>query len=205
MSELDELLDNNQVKKTVKWEEDGKELSREITLQEPDARTASRILGTMTHGDNVMHFGDAMEIIMANDVIVNPKYNYKMLNEKLTKEDTKKSVELTNRDGKKVTLYMNFPDYRTAFDLAMYMQHTDGTVDLTGMIDRLIASRVIVDGNNKTLDWDWFDDRKKGYGLMGAVVQESITFLMETLGKDGVFATLLEGFQLATEQVSATR
>lgn len=202
MSELEELVDSSQIKRTVKWVENDEEHSREITLQEPDARVATTIVGTMTKGDNIMRFGDAMGIIMDNDVLVDPKYSYKELNSKLSKDDMKKSVDLTNKDGKKVTLYMNFPDYRTALDIAMYIQHTDGTIDMKGMIDKLIANRVIVDGNNKTLEWDWFNDHKKGYGLINPVINESVTFLIDTLNKDGVFATLLEAFQLSTEQFS---
>lgn len=205
MSELSELLNNNQVTKTVTWEdEDGKQQSREIILQEPDARTATQIIGTMSGANNTAYFGEAIGLILDNNVIVNPKLTFSDLNHNLSKEDAKSSVELFNGDGKKVTLYMKFPDYRTAFNILMYAQKTDGSVDITGMLD-LLFENVLVDGNQKKLDWDWLDDHNKGYGLTSDVIEESIKFLSDVLNKDGVFAMLMEGFQLATRQISRVR
>ena len=204
MSELSELLNNNQVTRTVKWEEDGEEKSREIILQEPDARTATQIIGTMSGANNTAYFGEAIGLILDNNVIVNPKLTFSDLNHNLSKEDAKSSVELFNGDGKKVTLYMKFPDYRTAFNILMYAQKTDGSVDITGMLD-LLFENVLVDGNQKKLDWDWLDDHNKGYGLTSDVIEESIKFLSDVLNKDGVFAMLMEGFQLATRQISRVR
>ena len=204
MSDLQELLENHQIKKTVTWTEDGEDHSREITLQEPDARTATQIIGTMSGANNTAYFGEAIGLILDNNVIVNPKLTFSDLNHNLNKEDAKKSVELVNGDGKKVTLYMKFPDYRTAFNILMYAQKTDGSVDITGMLD-LLFENVLVDGNQKKLDWDWLDDHNKGYGLTSDVMQEAIKFLSDVLSKDGVFAMLMEGFQLATRQISRVR
>lgn len=205
MSELSELLNNKQITKTVTWEdEDGKQQSREIILQEPDARTATQIIGTMSGANNTAYFGEAIGLILDNNVIVNPKLTFSDLNHNLSKDDAKSSVELVNGDGKKVTLYMKFPDYRTAFNILMYAQKTDGSVDITGMLD-LLFENVLVDGNQKKLDWDWLDDHNKGYGLTSDVIEESIKFLSDVLNKDGVFAMLMEGFQLATRQISRVR
>lgn len=204
MSELQELLDNNQITKTVKWTEDGVDKSREVVLQEPDARTSSQIIGKMAGANNTMYFGDAMGLILDNNVIVNPKLTFSDLNHNLSKEDANKSVELTNADGKKVTLYMKFPDYRTAFNILMFSQKTDGSVDITGMLD-LLFDGILVDGNGKKLDWDWLDDHKKGYGLTNEVMDEAIEFITDVLSKDGVLAMLLEAFQLSAKQVSRVR
>ncbi|MBC6389198.1 hypothetical protein ERK14_06570 [Lactobacillus kunkeei] len=204
MSDLQELLENHQIKKTVTWTEDGEDHSREITLQEPDARTATQIIGTMSGANNTAYFGEAIGLILDNNVIVNPKLSFHDLNHNLSKEDAKSSVELVNGDGKKVTLYMKFPDYRTAFNILMYAQKTDGSVDITGMLD-LLFENVLVDGNQKKLDWDWLDDHNKGYGLTSDVMQEAIKFLSDVLNKDGVFSMLMEGFQLATRQISRVR
>ena len=204
MSELQELLDNNQITKTVKWKEDGVDKSREVVLQEPDARTSSQIIGKMAGANNTMYFGDAMGLILDNNVIVNPKLTFSDLNHNLSKEDANKSVELTNADGKKVTLYMKFPDYRTAFNILMFSQKTDGSVDITGMLD-LLFDGILVDGNGKKLDWDWLDDHKKGYGLTNEVMDEAMEFITDVLSKDGVLAMLLEAFQLSAKQVSRVR
>lgn len=204
MSELQELLDNNQITKTVKWKEDGVDKSREVVLQEPDARTSSQIIGKMAGANNTMYFGDAMGLILDNNVIVNPKLTFSQLNHDLSKEDANKSVELTNADGRKVTLYMKFPDYRTAFNILMFSQKTDGSVDITGMLD-LLFDGILVDGNGKKLDWDWLDDHKKGYGLTNEVMDEAIEFITDVLSKDGVLAMLLEAFQLSAKQVSRVR
>lgn len=204
MSELQELLDNNQITKTVKWTEDGVDKSREVVLQEPDARTSSQIIGKMAGANNTMYFGDAMGLILDNNVIVNPKLTFSQLNHDLSKEDANKSVELTNADGRKVTLYMKFPDYRTAFNILMFSQKTDGSVDITGMLD-LLFDGILVDGNGKKLDWDWLDDHKKGYGLTNEVMDEAVEFITDVLSKDGVLAMLLEAFQLSAKQVSRVR
>lgn len=204
MSELQELLDNNQITKTVKWTEDGVDKSREVVLQEPDARTSSQIIGKMAGANNTMYFGDAMGLILDNNVIVNPKLTFSDLNHNLSKEDANKSVELTNADGKKVNLYMKFPDYRTAFNILMFSQKTDGSVDITGMLD-LLFDGILVDGNGKKLDWDWLDDHKKGYGLTNEVMDEAVEFITDVLSKDGVLAMLLEAFQLSAKQVSRVR
>lgn len=204
MSELQELLDNNQITKTVKWTEDGVDKSREVVLQEPDARTSSQIIGKMAGANNTMYFGDAMGLILDNNVIVNPKLTFSDLNHNLSKEDANKSVELTNADGKKVTLYMKFPDYRTAFNILMFSQKTDGSVDITGMLD-LLFDGILVDGNGKKLDWDWLDDHKKGYGLTNEVISEALEFITDVLSKDGVLAMLLEAFQLSAKQISRVR
>lgn len=204
MSELQELLDNNQITKTVKWTEDGVDKSREVVLQEPDARTSSQIIGKMAGANNTMYFGDAMGLILDNNVLVNPKITFSQLNHDLSKEDANKSVELTNADGRKVTLYMKFPDYRTAFNILMFSQKTDGSVDITGMLD-LLFDGILVDGNGKKLDWDWLDDHKKGYGLTNEVMDEALSFITEVLSKDGVLAMLLEAFQLSAKQVSRVR
>lgn len=204
MSELQELLDNNQITKTVKWKEDGVDKSREVVLQEPDARTSSQIIGKMAGANNTMYFGDAMGLILDNNVIVNPKLTFSQLNHDLSKEDANKSVELTNADGRKVTLYMKFPDYRSAFNILMFSQKTDGSVDITGMLD-LLFDGILVDGNGKKLDWDWLDDHKKGYGLTNEVMDEAVEFITDVLSKDGVLAMLLEAFQLSAKQVSRVR
>lgn len=204
MSELQELLDNNQITKTVKWTEDGVDKSREVVLQEPDARTSSQIIGKMAGANNTMYFGDAMGLILDNNVIVNPKLTFSQLNHDLSKEDANKSVELTNADGRKVTLYMKFPDYRTAFNILMFSQKTDGSVDITGMLD-LLFDGILVDGNGKKLDWDWLDDHKKGYGLTNEVMDEAVEFITDVLSKNGVLAMLLEAFQLSAKQVSRVR
>lgn len=204
MSELQELLDNNQITKTVKWTEDGVDKSREVVLQEPDARTSSQIIGKMAGANNTMYFGDAMGLILDNNVIVNPKLTFSQLNHDLSKEVANKSVELTNADGRKVTLYMKFPDYRTAFNILMFSQKTDGSVDITGMLD-LLFDGILVDGNGKKLDWDWLDDHKKGYGLTNEVMDEAVEFITDVLSKDGVLAMLLEAFQLSAKQVSRVR
>lgn len=204
MSELSELLNNNQVTKTVTWKEEGEQKSRDIILQEPDARTTTQIIGTMSGANNTAYFGDAIGLVLDNNVIVNPKLTFSDLNHNLSKEDSKSSVELVNGDGKKVTLYMKFPDYRTALNILMYSQKTDGSVDVTGMLD-LLFENVLVDGNQKKLDWDWLDDHNKGYGLTSKVVEEAINFISDVLNKDGVFAMLMEGFQLATRQISRVR
>lgn len=204
MSELQELLDNNQITKTVQWKEDGVDKSREVVLQEPDARTSSQIIGKMAGANNTMYFGDAMGLILDNNVIVNPKLTFSQLNHDLSKEDANKSVELTNADGRKVTLYMKFPDYRSAFNILMFSQKTDGSVDITGMLD-LLFDGILVDGNGKKLDWDWLDDHKKGYGLTNEVMDEAVEFITDVLSKDGVLAMLLEAFQLSAKQVSRVR
>lgn len=204
MSDLKELLDNLQTKKTVTWTEEGEEHSREITLQEPDARAATQIIGKMAGANNTIYFGDAMGLILDNNVIVNPKITFSQLNHNLSKEDAKKSVELINGDGKKVTLYMKFPDYRTAFNILMFSQKTDGSIDITGMLD-LLFDGILVDGNGKKLDWDWLDDHKKGYGLTNEVISEALGFITDVLSKDGVLAMLLEAFQLSAKQISRVR
>lgn len=204
MSDLKELLDNLQTKKTVTWTEEGEEHSREITLQEPDARAATQIIGKMAGANNTIYFGDAMGLILDNNVIVNPKITFNQLNHDLSKEDAQKSVELTNADGRKVTLYMKFPDYRTAFNILMFSQKTDGSIDITGMLD-LLFDGILVDGNGKKLDWDWLDDHKKGYGLTNEVISEALEFITDVLSKDGVLAMLLEAFQLSAKQISRVR
>lgn len=204
MSDLKELLDNLQTKKTVTWTEEGEEHSREITLQEPDARAATQIIGKMAGANNTIYFGDAMGLILDNNVIVNPKITFSQLNHDLSKEDAQKSVELTNADGRKVTLYMKFPDYRTAFNILMFSQKTDGSIDITGMLD-LLFDGILVDGNGKKLDWDWLDDHKKGYGLTNEVISEALEFITDVLSKDGVLAMLLEAFQLSAKQISRVR
>ena len=204
MSDLQELLENHQIKKTVTWTEEGEEHSREITLQEPDARAATQIIGKMAGANNTIYFGDAMGLILDNNVIVNPKITFNQLNHDLSKEDAQKSVELTNADGRKVTLYMKFPDYRTAFNILMFSQKTDGSIDITGMLD-LLFDGILVDGNGKKLDWDWLDDHKKGYGLTNEVISEALEFITEVLSKDGVLAMLLEAFQLSAKQISRVR
>lgn len=204
MSDLKELLDNLQTKKTVTWTEEGEEHSREITLQEPDARASTQIIGKMAGANNTIYFGDAMGLILDNNVIVNPKITFNQLNHDLSKEDAQKSVELTNADGRKVTLYMKFPDYRTAFNILMFSQKTDGSIDITGMLD-LLFDGILVDGNGKKLDWDWLDDHKKGYGLTNEVISEALEFITDVLSKDGVLAMLLEAFQLSAKQISRVR
>lgn len=204
MSDLKELLENHQIKKTVTWTEEGEEHSREITLQEPDARAATQIIGKMAGANNTIYFGDAMGLILDNNVIVNPKITFNQLNHDLSKEDAQKSVELTNADGRKVTLYMKFPDYRTAFNILMFSQKTDGSIDITGMLD-LLFDGILVDGNGKKLDWDWLDDHKKGYGLTNEVISEALEFITDVLSKDGVLAMLLEAFQLSAKQISRVR
>lgn len=204
MSDLQELLENHQIKKTVTWTDEGEEHSREITLQEPDARAATQIIGKMAGANNTIYFGDAMGLILDNNVIVNPKITFSQLNHDLSKEDAQKSVELTNADGRKVTLYMKFPDYRTAFNILMFSQKTDGSIDITGMLD-LLFDGILVDGNGKKLDWDWLDDHKKGYGLTNEVISESLEFITDVLSKDGVLAMLLEAFQLSAKQISRVR
>lgn len=204
MSDLQELLENHQIKKTVTWTEEGEEHSREITLQEPDARAATQIIGKMAGANNTIYFGDAMGLILDNNVIVNPKITFNQLNHDLSKEDAQKSVELTNADGRKVTLYMKFPDYRTAFNILMFSQKTDGSIDITGMLD-LLFDGILVDGNGKKLDWDWLDDHKKGYGLTNEVISEALGFITDVLSKDGVLAMLLEAFQLSAKQISRVR
>lgn len=204
MSDLQELLENHQIKKTVTWTEEGEEHSREITLQEPDARAATQIIGKMAGANNTIYFGDAMGLILENNVIVNPKITFNQLNHDLSKEDAQKSVELTNADGRKVTLYMKFPDYRTAFNILMFSQKTDGSIDITGMLD-LLFDGILVDGNGKKLDWDWLDDHKKGYGLTNEVISEALGFITDVLSKDGVLAMLLEAFQLSAKQISRVR
>lgn len=204
MSDLQELLENHQIKKTVTWTEEGEEHSREITLQEPDARAATQIIGKMAGANNTIYFGDAMGLILDNNVIVNPKITFSQLNHDLSKEDAQKSVELTNADGRKVTLYMKFPDYRTAFNILMFSQKTDGSIDITGMLD-LLFDGILVDGNGKKLDWDWLDDHKKGYGLTNEVISEALGFITDVLSKDGVLAMLLEAFQLSAKQISRVR
>ncbi|CAI2698948.1 hypothetical protein AKUA2103_PHAGE100460 (plasmid) [Apilactobacillus kunkeei] len=204
MSDLQELLENHQIKKTVTWTEEGEEHSREITLQEPDARAATQIIGKMAGANNTIYFGDAMGLILDNNVIVNPKITFNQLNHDLSKEDAQKSVELTNADGRKVTLYMKFPDYRTAFNILMFSQKTDGSIDITGMLD-LLFDGILVDGNGKKLDWDWLDDHKKGYGLTNEVISEALEFITDVLSKDGVLAMLLEAFQLSAKQISRVR
>lgn len=204
--QLNDLLENNQTKKTVTWEEDGKKHTKEIILQEPDARTASQIIKTMTGANSTAYFGEAMGIIMDNDVIVNPKLSYSDLNKKLedNKKLAKKSVELVNADGKKVTLYMRFPDYRTAFNILMYAQKNDGSIDITGTMD-LLFDNMLVDGNNKKLTWDWLDDHNKGYGLLTKVMEECMKYLSDVLNKDGVMAILMAAFQLGTKQINRVR
>lgn len=204
MSDLQELLENHQIKKTVTWTEEGEEHSREITLQEPDARAATQIIGKMAGANNTIYFGDAMGLILDNNVIVNPKISFTDLNKNLPKKDAQKSVELTNADGRKVTLYMKFPDYRTAFNILMFSQKTDGSIDITGMLD-LLFDGILVDGNGKKLDWDWLDDHKKGYGLTNEVISEALGFITDVLSKDGVLAMLLEAFQLSAKQISRVR
>lgn len=204
MSDLQELLENHQIKKTVTWTEDGEDHSREITLQEPDARAATQIIGKMAGANNTIYFGDAMGLILDNNVIVNPKISFTDLNKNLPKKDAQKSVELTNADGRKVTLYMKFPDYRTAFNILMFSQKTDGSIDITGMLD-LLFDGILVDGNGKKLDWDWLDDHKKGYGLTNEVISEALGFITDVLSKDGVLAMLLEAFQLSAKQISRVR
>lgn len=204
MSDLKELLENHQIKKTVTWTEESEEHSREITLQEPDARAATQIIGKMAGANNTIYFGDAMGLILDNNVIVNPKITFNQLNHDLSKEDAQKSVELTNADGRKVTLYMKFPDYRTAFNILMFSQKTDGSIDITGMLD-LLFDGILVDGNGKKLDWDWLDDHKKGYGLTNEVISEALEFITDVLSKDGVLAMLLEAFQLSAKQISRVR
>lgn len=204
MSDLQELLENHQIKKTVTWTEEGEEHSREITLQEPDARAATQIIGKMAGANNTIYFGDAMGLILDNNVIVNPKISFTDLNKNLPKKDAQKSVELTNADGRKVTLYMKFPDYRTAFNILMFSQKTDGSIDITGMLD-LLFDGILVDGNGKKLDWDWLDDHKKGYGLTNEVISEALEFITDVLSKDGVLAMLLEAFQLSAKQISRVR
>lgn len=204
MSELQELLDNNQITKTVKWKEDGVDKSREVVLQEPDARTSSQIIGKMAGANNTMYFGDAMGLILDNNVIVNPKLTFSQLNHDLSKEDANKSVELTNADGRKVTLYMKFPDYRQAFNILMFAQKTDGSIDSTGMLD-LLLDGILVDGHGKKLDWDWFNDHQKGYGLTMEAMRQAIDFISDVLNKEGVFATLLEAFQLSAKQITRVR
>ena len=186
MSDLQELLENHQIKRTITWSEDGETKTKEVVLQEPDARTATQIIDKMAGANNTMYFGDAMGLILDNNVVVNPKLSFADLNKNLPKEDAQKSVELTNADGRKVTLYMKFPDYRQAFNILMFAQKT-------------------VDGHGKKLDWDWFNDHQKGYGLTMEAMKQAIDFISDVLNKEGVFATLLEAFQLSAKQITRVR
>lgn len=204
MSDLKELLENHQIKRTITWSEDGETKTKEVVLQEPDARTATQIIDKMAGANNTMYFGDAMGLILDNNVVVNPKLSFADLNKNLPKEDAQKSVELTNADGRKVTLYMKFPDYRQAFNILMFAQKTDGSIDSTGMLD-LLLDGILVDGHGKKLDWDWFNDHQKGYGLTMEAMRQAIDFISDVLNKEGVFATLLEAFQLSAKQITRVR
>lgn len=86
----------------------------------------------------------------------------------------------------------------------MFSQKTDGSIDITGMLD-LLFDGILVDGNGKKLDWDWLDDHKKGYGLTNEVISEALEFITDVLSKDGVLAMLLEAFQLSAKQISRVR
>lgn len=206
MSELKDMI-QNQVKKEIKYKDkDGKEHKRTAVLQEPNARTAAKIVNQMSGAGGTMYMGNVMELVMAN-AIVSPKLNYEELNKDIPEELQTKDVELTNGADEKVTLHMKFPDWRTALNISNKINKNDGSQDFDGTLDAML-NNFLFESNEKgarKLTWDWFDKRDGGYGLMYVVSEEVQKYIAEVTGRNGVLSILIAAFQLSIKQIRRAR
>lgn len=182
------VLDNKQVKRTVNYtDKEDKEVTKEITLNQPSYETVLDVQDMQQSSGGFQDYGAVYDTLMKK-VLVNPRMDYKFVNEEVEKnKDDKGTIEFEDRDGGSTKLDVIFPSAREAVNLVFNIQKADGSANIKGLMQAL-NDDVFRDAKGNKLTWDYWDEHG---GSLNAIIKVN-EYLVAALSHTGFWPMMQE-------------
>jgi len=182
------VLDTKQVKRTVIYKDkDGKEVKKEITLNQPSYETVLDVTDMQQSSGGFRDYGGIYATLMEK-VLVNPRMDYKFVNEEVEKnEENKGTIEFEDRDGGTTKLNVVFPNAREAVNIVFNVQKADGAANLKELVGTL-NDDVFRDEKGKKIAWSYWDEHGGSFNA----IDKANGFLLSALVHTGFWAMMQE-------------
>ena len=196
--DLDSIM-SNQHSETVKWQEDGKRHQKKVTMQDPGIGVAMQMMDLVNIGNEQSDYGTLFDLVMQR-CLIDPHFTYEGLNKDLDKDVQKKTVVKQNKQGQNANINMVFPGYRSAIQIVMMFNKSDGASNFLGTLQSL-NSEVFRKNNHTVVDMAYWEPGGPADGLGFVAMTEALKFLADILQKDGVLNILTAGFQFCVQEL----
>lgn len=189
---------SNQYNESVEYQYKGNDHTKTIQIKQPGFMVDLKLQDLLNVGDSIADFGKIFEIVM-QDVLVNPNWNYAILDKKLSVNQKSRISEASDDDDKR-KIKLVFPGYRIASNtLLMISNPISGAYNMEGFM-RNVIQYMVVDEQGKHVKDNYFDLGEPGEGLGQFAMKEAIDYLTEILNYDGVLPTLLKAFTFLAQK-----